>query len=87
MIRLAGSALERQFEFVQQTWISAPLFHGLMREKDPVIGTQEAGARFTIPTLSGGIALPPLPSFVTLRGGGYFFMPSRSALAWMVSRL
>ncbi|MFP1633667.1 cytochrome P450 [Zhengella sp. ZM62] len=79
--------IERQFEFVQQTWISAPLFHGLMREKDPVIGRQDAGARFTIPTLSGGIALPPLPSFVSLRGGGYFFMPSRSALAWMASRL
>lgn len=79
--------IERQFEFVQQTWVSAPLFHGLMREKDPVIGRQEAGARYTVPTLSGGVVLPPLPAFVTVRGGGYFFMPSRSALAWMASRL
>ena len=79
--------IERQFEFVQQTWISAPLFHGLIGEKDPVIGRQDANARFTIPDGGGGIVLPPLPTFVTVLGGGYLFMPSRSALAWMVSRL
>lgn len=79
--------IERQFEFVQQTWVSAPLFHGLMQEKDPLIGHQGDAARFTIPTMTGGVALAGLPSFVTMRGGGYFFMPSRSALRYMVSRL
>lgn len=79
--------IERQFEFIQQTWVASPLFHGLKDEKDPVIGWPGNGERYTIQTQAGGIVLPPLPSFVTLRGGGYFFMPSRSALAWMVSRL
>jgi hypothetical protein len=31
--------------------------------------------------------LRDLPSFVTTRGGGYFFMPSRSSLRYMRSRL
>jgi hypothetical protein len=28
-----------------------------------------------------------IPSFVTTRGGGYFFLPSRAALRYLVSRL
>ena len=28
--------LERQFEFVQQTWLKSPSFHGLSCEKDPL---------------------------------------------------
>jgi len=32
--------LERQFEFVQQTWLQSPSFHGLMDERDPVIGSR-----------------------------------------------
>jgi len=35
----ACSDLERQFEFVQQTWIGDPSFHGLTRESDPVVDT------------------------------------------------
>jgi hypothetical protein len=28
--------IERQFEFIQQTWLRAPSFHGLRSEVDPV---------------------------------------------------
>ena len=36
--------IERQFEFVQQTWLMSPSFHGLSCEKDPVLGDGETGA-------------------------------------------
>lgn len=79
--------IERQFEFVQQTWIAAGLFHGLASEKDPLIGAQTGEARFTIPSVRGAMRLAGLPDFVTLRGGGYFFMPSLRALRYMHARL
>ncbi|MDP3898265.1 MAG: Dyp-type peroxidase [Mesorhizobium sp.] len=79
--------IERQYEFMQQTWVSAPSFHGLVREKDPSIGSNEGDGRFSIPRWEGGIVLEDIPRFVTTRGGGYFFMPSLSALRFMISRL
>lgn len=88
-----NASIERQYEFIQQTWMAAGNFHGLRGEKDPLIGNQmvdEAGdpvGRFAIPTWEGAIALSAMPSFVTTRGGGYFFLPSRSALRYMLSRL
>ncbi len=33
--------LERQFEFVQQTWIGSSSFHGLTGEVDPIIGSPD----------------------------------------------
>lgn len=81
--------LERQFEFVQQTWANSPSFHGLVDEPDPIIGSgsgQSEGcpANFTIPTPAGPIKLTGIERFVTTRAGGYFFLPSRSALAFLV---
>jgi hypothetical protein len=35
----------------------------------------------------GQVLLHDLPSFVTTRGGGYFFMPSRSSLRYLLSKL
>ncbi|NGN42936.1 cytochrome P450 [Mesorhizobium sp. CGMCC 1.15528] len=79
--------IERQYEFMQQSWVSAVSFNGL-QEKDPAIGTQKDDAgRFSIPSPEGSIVLEKLPSFVTTRGGGYFFMPSRSAMQYLISRL
>ncbi|MBK8457075.1 MAG: hypothetical protein IPL47_08215 [Phyllobacteriaceae bacterium] len=78
--------IERQFEFIQQTWVSAGSFHGLRSEKDPLIGRNADGA-FTIATHSGGVTMPGLRSFVRVRGGGYFFMPGRRAMAFLLSRL
>jgi hypothetical protein len=79
--------IERQYEFMQQTWVSAPSFHGLPREKDPAIGANEGKGRFSIPRWEGSVVLKDMPSFVTTRGGGYFFMPGRAALRYMISRL
>jgi len=76
--------IERQFEFLQQSWISSPSFQGLSDEPDPITAT--TGGVFTIPTTAGPIRLKRPESFVTVRAGGYFFMPSRAALGLLVSR-
>jgi Dyp-type peroxidase family len=88
-----NASIERQYEFIQQTWMAAGNFHGLRGEKDPLMGTQsvdEVGdpvGRLAIPRWEGSIALQSMPSFVTMRGGGYYFMPSRAALRYLASRL
>ena len=78
--------IERQFEFVQQTWLMSPSFHGLSCEKDPVLGDGETGAcGFTIPSRDGPIALSPMPAFITTKGGGYFFLPGKRLIDYLSS--
>jgi len=79
--------LERQFEFIQQTWVDSPAFHGLEHEPDPVVGKAEGTTSrvFTIPTPAGPLKLKGMGNFVTVRGGGYFFLPSRAALAYLAT--
>lgn len=79
--------IERQYEFIQQTWVSSNSFQGLVREKDPTIGSRDGGGRFSIPSWEKVTVLRNMPQFVTTKGGGYFFMPSRSALRYLISRL
>lgn len=112
--------IERQFEFVQQSWIGSPVFHGLNQEPDPIAASwmspakslgsdpssaagsptsyesnpkpgsiatstpREAGRGFTIPTISGSVVLENMESVVTTVGGGYFFLPSLSAMRYLV---
>jgi deferrochelatase/peroxidase EfeB len=76
--------LERQFEFVQQTWIRSPGFHGLSGEQDPLLGDGDAGTcHFTIPTRYGPVRLSPVPAMVKTRGGGYFFLPGKRLLDFL----
>jgi Dyp-type peroxidase family len=82
--------LERQFEFVQHTWLNSSTFHGLTNEIDPIAGSgsHEPGqpARtFTIPTAMGPITLEDVSSYITARGGGYFFVPSLAALKFLAA--
>jgi Dyp-type peroxidase family len=78
--------IARQFEFVQRTWIMSPKFGGLYDDPDPVVGAHPSGGgTFTVqaPTLRrrfGG-----LPRFVTVRGGGYFFLPGLRALRYLTN--
>jgi deferrochelatase/peroxidase EfeB len=77
--------IERQFEFLQQTWLRSPSFHGLSCEKDPVLGDAEEGVcGYTVPSPDGPIGLSPLPRFVTTKGGGYFFLPGRRLIDYLV---
>ena len=79
--------LERQFEFVQQTWVNSPTFHVLTNEPDPILGSgrglADKPASFTIPTPAGPVKICGLEQFVGTLAGGYFFMPSRSAIAFL----
>ena len=36
--------IERQFEFIQQTWLVSPAFHGLVGEQDPLTSNGDANA-------------------------------------------
>ena len=78
-----NAVIERQFEFIQQTWASARLFHGLDGEVDPLLGRGGKGGRLTIPTAEGPLLLSGIQDFVTVRGGGYFFLPSRRAIRYL----
>jgi deferrochelatase/peroxidase EfeB len=76
--------LERQFEFIQQTWMGSTKFHGLSGEVDPIAGAEITDCDgFTVPTRHGPVALNRLPQFVTVRGGGYFFVPGRQLLQFL----
>ena len=76
--------IERQFEFVQQTWLTSPAFHGLANEVDPLLGDGGDGCNgFTVPTRDGPVRLSPLRQFVTMRGGGYFFLPGRRLVQFL----
>ncbi|KWV48066.1 hypothetical protein AS026_12190 [Rhizobium altiplani] len=75
--------IERQFEFVQQTWATAWQFHGLENEVDPIIGRGGGMGRLTIPSARGPLNLTGIKDFVRMRGGAYLFMPSRSAVRFL----
>ncbi|WP_020405585.1 Dyp-type peroxidase [Hahella ganghwensis] len=80
----------RQFEFVQHTWANNPNFNGLYQDPDPIIGSRSAYGlpqnRFTQQQPPVRCQFSGMPEFVGIRGGGYFFLPSRSALAFILSR-
>lgn len=80
--------LSRQFEFVQASWVNSPCFAGLSRDPDPLLSARRehpfSADEFVIQ------GLPPrrlkgLPRVVEVRGGAYFFMPSRAALRYLGS--
>ena len=84
--------ISRQFEFVQNAWLMSSEFGGVQQERDPLLGVRE-------PLLNGEVtdtfnrpdpAGPAhktcrLPQFVTVRGGGYFFMPGLRALRYIAA--
>ncbi len=79
-----NSDIERQFELVQQDWLRSPSFHGLASERDPLVGDGEDGVcGFTIPTRDGPVVLDAMPPFVTMRGGGYFFLPGKRLVEYL----
>ena len=80
--------IARQFEFVQQTWLNNNKFRGLYDEVDPIAGIkpksqQALGNHFSIPGKPFRQRLRQVPPFVTVKGGGYFFLPSISALKFL----
>ena len=65
-------------------------FGGLAGEQDPLLGNRlpfpvgVATDAFRLPRAAGAArTLSPLPQFVTVRGGGYFFLPGLRALKFI----
>ena len=71
--------LERQFEFVQRSWIAGSRFGDLSDEQDPLLGTA-ANRAFTLQGCPVGQRIGALPRFTTVLGGGYFLAPGLGAL-------
>ena len=81
-----NSDIERQFEFVQQTWINNPVFAGLDGEVDPLVGNLKKGdAIFTVQAEPLRHRVHNLSRFVVVKGGSYFFLPSIRALKYLAS--
>ena len=84
-----NASISRQFEFVQQQWINYGNDMALGEEVDPIIGANDGTGRFVIPGDRKSKEEPficgRLPSFVTLKGGGYFFLPGLNALRFLAA--
>ena len=74
------ASLVRQYEFAQNVWVNDRSFHELVNERDPFIGTHDGTLEYKIPKRPIRKTIKGLPSFTTVRGGAYFFMPGIQAL-------
>jgi deferrochelatase/peroxidase EfeB len=84
-----NASIESQFEFIQQTWMNTPFFGSLTDELDPLIGVPDEDdnpSRFTIQGAPINRRFPLDKPLVTVRGGAYFFLPSRAALKFLANR-
>ncbi len=84
------ASLQEQFEFVLQQWLNYGNEFSQGNDTDPLMGSRAASDKMVIP---GDASAPGghrphvcfgLPQLVEMRGGAYFFMPSITALRWMV---
>jgi deferrochelatase/peroxidase EfeB len=80
---LGCASLVRQFEFAMNVWANDPNFHELGNERDPIFGTQDGTFDMTIPKRPIRKKITGLPSFTTIRGGAYFFLPGIKALRYL----
>ncbi len=74
-----NSEIERQFEFVQHTWLINPMFGLGYNESDPILGSK---CPFSIPSTPVR-QQPIIETFIIPVGGGYFFLPSVRALRYL----
>jgi Dyp-type peroxidase family len=80
--------ISRQFEFIQYTWANYPKFKQLYSDPDPFIGVREnpepgITQQFTIPQETNNKYITGLKSFVTVKGGAYFFFPSVTVVEYL----
>ncbi len=80
-----NASIRRQFEFLQTTWCNASSFNGLLDNKDPLIGDNDGTGTMVIQQSPLRRQLPRFPRVVTTRGGGYFFLPSLTALHYLAN--
>ena len=78
--------IERQFEFVQKEWMKGGEFIGLdPHEQDPINGVGGEGSQMLVPGAKRPF-LFDLPTFVTVKGGEYLFVPGLNALKGIIER-
>lgn len=84
--------ISRQFEFVQNAWSMSTAFAGVQQEQDPLLGLRDQSpsgrktGTFNRPHPAGPRKKTcNLPQFVTLRGGGYYFLPGLRALRYIAA--
>ncbi len=91
-----NSDIDRQFEFVQQTWSNNIKFHNLYRDVDPIVGVQNGGrndsgdyqmahTQFEAQARPVRRRYQDIPPFVQVKGGSYFFMPGRQTIDYLVN--
>jgi Dyp-type peroxidase family len=84
MYSFINSNFERQFEFIQQQWVHYGNDFLQGDDKDPLLGNNDGKGKMVIQGDSKTDRPPHictgLPSFVSTRGGDYFFIPSLTAL-------
>ncbi|MDL2409553.1 peroxidase [Rhizobium calliandrae] len=78
--------IERQFEFVQAEWMKGGEFLGLdPNEQDPINGVGGEGSQMSVPGAKRPF-LFNLPTFVTVKGGEYLFVPGLNALRGIIEQ-
>lgn len=78
--------LARQFEFVQHTWVNDRHFNGLYDDVDPIAAhLTPPGSTYTIPSDPVRRRVTDVPSFVSVRGGAYFFLPGLRAIRYLAA--
>jgi Dyp-type peroxidase family len=86
MFIVLNANISRQFEFVQHSWLIDPRFNGLYDQADPIIGAS-GDNHFVVPADPVRRHCTGLPRFVTVAGGGYFFLPGIRALRFLAESL
>ena len=73
---------------MQHTWLNNPKFAGLYDDTDPLVATHQgdAGRTFTVQAHPLRQRITGLPTFVTVRGGAYFFLPGRRTLRFLAGQ-
>lgn len=81
--------IDRQFEFVQQSWLNHPKHADLYNESDPIAAGDAvagSGGFFSIPRAEGPRRrVAGVTGWVTVRGGGYYLMPGKRALLGLLA--
>jgi Dyp-type peroxidase family len=78
-----GGSIERQFEFVQHSWVLNPNFAGLADETDPLAGAGPTA--LSLPGEPVAQRLTGISPHIWTEAGAYFFLPSRRALGFLAA--
>jgi len=78
------TSIERQFEFLFNSWLDEPDLREPGEGVDTIVGSA-TGFGLPVPDGDGRrlVSLKPGAPFSMMTGGGYFFAPSVSALRWL----